>query len=206
MLNVYTAFNNKQGVSDRDQLHSAYDGFTEFLHKKTTEDENWKFWIQFILHDCMAFISLYLAVRSKNWDPRIASVKDMHAPVFFAFNRSHYQKLISPLSDLLDIPTDILAKLKDGSFATSITGRPWHSVAIDEVHEMMTNKDFKSAVVRPSRENLNRMSLYRGHRMKLLHNPQTQSTKDRREINLKTLVVFTQQIKQQSNPFKMYGL
>ena len=67
-----------------------------------------------------------------------------------------------------------MAKLKDGSFATSITGRPWHSVAIDEAHEMMINKDLKSAVVRPSRENMNRISLYLGHRMKLLHNLQTQ--------------------------------
>ena len=174
MLKVYTTFNNEQRVSDKDQLHSAYDGFTEFLHKKASEDENWKFWIQFVLHDCMAFVSLYLAVRSKSWDLRIASLKDM-APVFFAFNRPHYQKLISQhLSDLLVMPTDVLAKLKDGSFATSITGKPWHSVAIDEAHEMMINKDLKSAVVRPSRENMNRMSLYLGHRMKLLHNLQTQ--------------------------------
>ena len=59
-------------------------------------------------------------------------------------------------------------------FAASITGRPWHSVTIDEAHEMMINKDLKSTVVRPSRENMNRMSLYLGHRMKLIHNLQAQ--------------------------------
>ena len=91
----------------------------EFLNKKASKDENWKFWIQFVLNDCMAFISLYLAVRSNNWNLRIASLKDM-APVFFAFNRPHYQKVISQhLSDLLVMPTDILDKLKAGSFAAS---------------------------------------------------------------------------------------
>ena len=174
MLKVYTTFNNESRVQNTDQLCSVSDGFMEFLNKKASEDENWKFWIQFVLHDCMAFINLYLAARSNNWNLRIASLKDM-APVFFAFNRPHYQKVISQhLSDLLVMPTDILDKLKAGSSAASITGRLCHSVAIDEAHEMMISKDLKSAAVCPSRENMNRMSPYLGHRMKLLKNLQTQ--------------------------------
>ena len=35
---------------------------------------------------------------------------------------------------------------------------------------MLINKDLKSAVVRPGKENMNRLSLYLGHRAKLLHN------------------------------------
>ena len=174
MLKVYNVFIRERKTTDTDQLCSAPDGFTEFLNEKASNDENWKFWIQFVLRDSMAFISLYLAMRSNDWNLRIASLKDM-APIFFAFNRSHYQKLISQhLSDLLIMPTDILAKLKAGCFAASITGRPWHSAAIDEAHKMMINKDLKSAVVRPSKENMNRTSMYLGHRMKLLHNLQDQ--------------------------------
>ena len=70
MLRMYTMFNNEQRASDTDQLRSASDGFMKFLNKKASKDENWKFWIQFILHDFMAFISLYLAVKSNDWNLR----------------------------------------------------------------------------------------------------------------------------------------
>jgi len=42
----------------------------------------------------------------------------------------------------------------------NITGRPWHSVAIDEAHEMLVNKDLKQAIVRPSREYLTWMATF----------------------------------------------
>ena len=43
-------------------------------------------------------------------------------------------------------------------------------MAIDEAHKMLINKDLKSAVVRPRKENTNCLSLYLGHRAELLHN------------------------------------
>ena len=82
MLKVYNVFIRERKTTDTDQLCSASDGFTEFLNEKASNDENWKFWIQFVLRDCMAFISLYLAMRSNDWNLRIASLKDM-APIFF---------------------------------------------------------------------------------------------------------------------------
>ena len=117
----------------------------------------------------MAFLCLYLAVRSGNVNLRAASIKEM-AALFFAFNRPHYQKLISQhLSDLLTLPHAIQQR---GYFVVSIKGRQWHSVAIDEAHEMMINKDLKSAIVRPNKEIMDRLSLYLGHRVKLLRNLQ----------------------------------
>ena len=49
---------------------------------------------------------------------------------------------------------------------------------------MMINKDMKSAVVRPSKENMNRMSLYSGHRMKLIHNLQAQVDREQEKNNV----------------------
>ena len=93
------------------------------------------------------------------------------AALFFAFNRPHYQKLIvQHLSDLLVMPKEILEHLQSGKFVASLSGRPGHSVAIDEAHEMKINKDFKTSIVRPSTENMNRLSLYLGHRTKLIEN------------------------------------
>ena len=99
------------------------------------------FWVQFVFEDAMAYISLYLAIRSGNWDLRVASVKSM-AAVFTAFDHTTYQKLITQhLEDIATMPAPILAMFRQGAFVVSITGRPWHSVGIDESHEILMNKD-----------------------------------------------------------------
>ena len=41
------------------------------------------------------------------------------------------------------MPTTILAMYQQGDFVVSINGRPWHSVAIDESHEMQVLSDKK---------------------------------------------------------------
>ena len=100
------------------------------------------------------------------------------AALFFAFNRPHYQKLIvQHLSDLLVMPKEILEHLQSGKFVASLSGRPGHSVATDEAHEMKINKDLKSAIVRTSTENMNRLSLHLGHRAKMIDNLKAQLAK-----------------------------
>lgn len=105
--------------------------------------------MQFVFQDAMAYISLSLAIRSGDWNLRMASIKSMSA-VFTAFDHPNYQKLISQhLINVQNMPGPIIAMFKQGAFAVSITGKPWHSVAIDECHEMLINKDCKSSIVRP---------------------------------------------------------
>ena len=71
---------------------------------------------------------------------------------------------------MLVMPKEILKDLQSGKFVASLSGRPGHSVAIDEAHEMKVNRDLKSAIVRPSTENMNRLSLYLGHKAKMIDN------------------------------------
>ena len=55
----------------------------------------------------MAYISLFLAIRSGDWDLRVSSVKSM-AAVFTAFDHHTYQKLISHhLEDIATLPAEI---------------------------------------------------------------------------------------------------
>ena len=42
----------------------------------------------------------------------------------------------------------------------SITGRHMLSVALDEAHKILVNKDLKTAIVHPSKEYLDRMLYY----------------------------------------------
>ena len=56
------------------------------------------------------------------------------APVFSAFDHLTYKKLIAQ---------SILDFFHIGGFVVSLTANPWHSVAIDEAHEMKINKECK---------------------------------------------------------------
>ena len=77
------------------------------------------------------------------------------APMFVAFDRLHYQKLIqNHLRDLAKMPKDVLNFLESGAFVCSISGKHMSSVALDEAHEMLVNKDLKTTIVRPSKEYL----------------------------------------------------
>lgn len=105
-----------------------------------------------IFMDAMAYVSLFLAIQSGDWHLRMSSVKSM-APVFSAFDHPTYQKLISNhISDLLSFPQSILLMFEQGGFVVNISGRSWHSVGIDESHEMLINKHCKMSVTKPTLE------------------------------------------------------
>ena len=63
------------------------------------------------------------------------------ATLFAAFDRPHYQKLLPcHLHEVLMMPQKVIGK---GAFVCSIDGNSMHSVALDEAHEMIINKDLK---------------------------------------------------------------
>ena len=135
-------------------------------------DETWRFWVQFVFEDAMAYVSLFLAIRSGDWDLRIASIKSM-AAVFTAFDHSTYQKLISRhLEDVFKMPAPILAMFRQGAFVMSVSGRPWHSVAINESHEMLINKDCKSSIIHSLPDYINRIAQHIPYRSKAIKNLQ----------------------------------
>ena len=57
-----------------------------------------------------------------------------------------------------------------GGFVVSICGNAWHSVGIDEAHEMLINRECKSSIVRPHPEYINRLARYIPYRTKALEN------------------------------------
>lgn len=103
-------------------LENRRDGFLSFLTVQAERDKTWEFWSQFVFVDAMAYVALFLAIRSGDWHLRVASMKLM-APVFTAFGHPIYQRLISQhLSDLVSMPPSILALFQQGSFVVSIRG------------------------------------------------------------------------------------
>ena len=146
----------------------VYMQFTEWV-SALTKDPNWKFWANFVFRDMLSYLSLFISMRSGMWKLRLSAIKSM-APLFVAFDRPHYQKLIpNHLRDLAKIPRDVLKFLESGAFVCSITGKHMRSVALDEAHEMLVNKDLKTTIVHPSKEYLDRMLYYYPVRSLLLN-------------------------------------
>ena len=104
--------------------------FNTFIktHTGTKHNQTLQFWYRFSLNDCPAYIALFLAIRSGNWDLWVAAFKLM-APLFTCFVRPKYSKLIPHhLQEMHRLPGAVLALLKQGGFTVSILGRPCHSI------------------------------------------------------------------------------
>ena len=68
----------------------------------------------------------------------------MMAPIFSAFDHTTYQNLIAQnLADIQSLPQEVLNAFKRGGFVVSITGRVWHSVAVDEAMKCASIKTAK---------------------------------------------------------------
>lgn len=126
------------------QDSNIHANFLRFQEEQSECDDTWKFWVRFVMQDCYAYIGLYyIAIRGSNWKLRISSLKQM-APLISAFDRDTYQRLVpNHLADIQQYPPEILNCLEKGRFTVSITCKEWHSVALDEAHEMCINKDRK---------------------------------------------------------------
>ena len=152
------------------QSIQMFEKFKQFIQQLARTDKTWRFWIQFMFQDMPAYIGLFLAIRGGDWSLRMACIKQM-APVFSAFDHFNYRKLISRhLADVLTMPQSVLTMLQQGGFVVSITGKAWHSVGIDESHEMLINKSCKMSIVRPSPDYINRIAHYLPYRTKALEN------------------------------------
>lgn len=57
---------------------------------------------------------------------------------------------------------------EQGAFVVNICGRSWHSVGLDEAHEMLINRQCKSAITKPNPDFINRISKYLTHRAEAL--------------------------------------
>ena len=142
--------------------------FETFIQKMANQDDTWKFWVRFVFQDAMSYVGLFLAIRGGDWNLRVGYLKEM-APLFTAYDHQTYQKLIAQhIADISSMPSQLLTMFQQGAFTVSIKGRSWHSVAIDEAHEMLINKSCKQSVTKPNADNINRIAKYLPYRSKLL--------------------------------------
>ena len=163
-----------------EEISEILNKFSTYIKTHTTHNQTLQFWCQFLFDDCLAYIALFLAIRSGNWDLRVAGFKLM-APLFTSFDRPKYSKLIPHhLQEMHRLPTAVLALLKKGGFTVSILGRPCHSIGIDEAHEMCINKECKEFIVRPSGDLMSRTAKFLPIRSKAIKNFEQQVFADKK--------------------------
>ncbi len=58
---------NQQLQAHSDSFLNHFDVFKPFIRTRAQEDDTWRFWVQFVFPDAMAYVGLFLAIRSGNW-------------------------------------------------------------------------------------------------------------------------------------------
>ena len=128
---------------------------------------------------------MYLALRSGNWNLRVACMK-MMAPNFCAYDHMTYKRLIcGHIADLLTLPEPVQKCFSEGGFVVSCKGRAWHSIAVDEAHEMCINKSCKTSIVHPTQDYIHRIANYIPYRNKCLENLQEQLLPEEKKTHLR---------------------
>ena len=79
-----------------------------YIEQMAKQDDNWTFWSRFVFRDCLAYIGLFLALRSENWPLRMASIKSL-ATNFTAFDHPTCQQLIARhILDVSNMPRSLI--------------------------------------------------------------------------------------------------
>ncbi|KAJ8047412.1 hypothetical protein HOLleu_06401 [Holothuria leucospilota] len=152
----------------------VFNSFKSFAATHCARDSTFKFWYGFVSRDMMSYAALYMAIRSRNFDLRSASIRQF-APLFHALDRPYYLKFVPlHIATLKICPHEILENLQKGAFAVSITGGNTQCVALDEAHEMAINKEVKMAMNATDIEGLSRLVHYLPYRSRVVKNISSQ--------------------------------
>ena len=157
-------------------LPALLEEFSEFCDNKAEKYETFKFWNRFLKEDCFSYIQLWIAIRTGDWNMRQVALKKM-APLFHAFDRQNYSKLIPiHLSHMHGLPDYILDHFKNGGFVSSIRGVNFSSLGFDEAHEMLINKDCKTTLSRGLPKNMDQITGTIEFQAKLVDNFEQQTS------------------------------
>ena len=98
------------------------------------------------IEDFIAYMVVYISIRTGNWKLRIAGIK-MMAQRFVRSGATLYQWLIlrhlADISDSVAYPSDILDRLKAGAWVSALTDSRGATLARDEYHERTASLEIK---------------------------------------------------------------
>ena len=181
---VTSTYKNLQNeVLSSSLFKSLKNEFEVFCKDMSEKLETFRFWNRFVHEDCMSYIHLFIAIRSRNWNLRNAAIKNM-AALFHACDRQNYAKMIPLHINMMQgLPVHVKIHFENGAFVSSIKGINFSSVAFDEAHEMLINKECKMAISRSLPQNMEKIASTIQYQAKVIHNFENEL-----DISLKTPV------------------
>ncbi|CAM9840685.1 unnamed protein product, partial [Pylaiella littoralis] len=100
--------------------------------------------MQMLLVDGMAYLALYIGIRTGDFDLREAALRRI-APLFLGYNKYKYHNLcIDHLADIARMSPAERSFMSE-TFSLSLSGIPGKNTGLDEIQEMTMNKEFKGA-------------------------------------------------------------
>ena len=155
----------EQVLSKVNEIIEGGTPFKKYVEEQAEKDDTWKLWAQFVFEDCLAYVSLYLGFRSCNWDLRMSGLKQM-APLFAAYDRPTYSRILPHhIAEYQTFPKHVREYFEHGGFTVTVCGNSGRSLALDEAHEAMINKEMKAALARTSTGYLHKAVHYLRYRM-----------------------------------------
>ncbi|CAB1121562.1 unnamed protein product [Ectocarpus sp. CCAP 1310/34] len=115
-------------------------------------------WADFLLSDGMAYLAVYIGIRTGDFDLREAAIRKI-APLFLGYNKNLCHALcIQHLADIARLsPAERL--FISETFSLSRSGKPGKNTGLDEIQEMTMNKDIKQAATGTDVRYLQRLNL-----------------------------------------------
>ena len=185
------------------QIKGTDTEFKVFSDTMSNRYPTWRFWTQFLTDDCFAYIALYISIRSRNWNLRLAALKLM-APLFHCTNSTFYYRLIPQhLAALHSFPASVIQNFKQGGFVVSLLGHDWSLVGIDECHEMTINKELKSVITTLNMDNIKNKMHFLKYQTDIIQNIKSQYTCTP-DLKIKSLKQGKAYMEQRENNIQVY--
>ena len=200
----------KQMQTETSALLSTLDLFERysvFCEKMAKTDDTWKFWDLFTDKVMLPYVMLWYGIRFSNWELRVAEIK-LIAPISHALDRTSYLRILPRhIADIYCLPAPILNHFKSGGFVVNLSGKAFSSVAFDESHEMLINKDIKAAIRRIEPDYIQRICPYLPIRAKVIKTIKSQMNLSRAcAVNPNIMNLSKQDVNFESNVRAIYNI
>ncbi|CAG2239368.1 unnamed protein product [Mytilus edulis] len=120
--------------------------FKNLCCRLSEQNENWKFWHDFIHYHGFIYVSYFLSIRSGNWHLRNYCLKHVAKTTQITDCKFYSRLLPFHIADLKSFPKSTIEHFEEGGWVVNILGRNMHSQGLDEAHESCINREVKNAM------------------------------------------------------------
>ncbi|CAG2218346.1 unnamed protein product [Mytilus edulis] len=120
--------------------------FKNLCCRLSEQNENWKFWLDFIHYHGFIYVSYFLSIRSGNWHLRNYCLKHVAKTTQITDCKFYSRLLPFHIADLKSFPKSTIEHFEEGGWVVNILGRNMHSQGLDEAHESCINREVKNAM------------------------------------------------------------